>query len=65
VAELFVGVQMADAKRRRAARETFVNAVLEALLVITYDEHIARAHSELPVAIRRAGRPDCAERTTR
>ena len=31
--------------------------MLEALPVITYDEQIARAHAELLVAIRRAGRP--------
>jgi tRNA(fMet)-specific endonuclease VapC len=57
VAELLVGVQMADTKRRRATREVFVNEVLDALPVITYDEQIARAHAELLVAARRAGRP--------
>jgi tRNA(fMet)-specific endonuclease VapC len=57
VAELLVGVQMADTKRRRAARSTFVQQVLDAVPVINYDEQIARAHAELLVAVRRAGRP--------
>ena len=57
VAELLVGVQMADTKRRRAARETFVQQVLDAVPVINYDEQVARAHAELLVAVRRAGRP--------
>jgi tRNA(fMet)-specific endonuclease VapC len=57
VAELFVGVQMADTKRRRAAREAFVDEVLETVPVVAYDEQIARAHAELLVAVRRAGRP--------
>jgi len=57
VAELLVGVQMADTKRRRAARDAFVREVLEAVPIVTYDEEIARAHAELLVAVRRAGRP--------
>jgi tRNA(fMet)-specific endonuclease VapC len=57
LAELLVGVEMADTKRRRVAREAFVNDVLEAVPVITYDEEIARVHAELLVAVRRAGRP--------
>jgi tRNA(fMet)-specific endonuclease VapC len=57
VAELLVGVEMADTKRRRVTREAFVNDVLEAVPVITYDEEIARVHAELLVAVRRVGRP--------
>jgi len=38
VAELLVGVQMADTKRRRAARDAFVREVLEAVPIVTYDE---------------------------
>lgn len=57
LAELLVGVEMADTKRRRVARDAFVNDVLEAVPVITYDEEIARVHAELLVAVRRAGRP--------
>ena len=57
LAELLVGVEMADTKRRRVAREAFVNDVLEAVPVITYDEEIARVHAELLVVVRRVGRP--------
>jgi tRNA(fMet)-specific endonuclease VapC len=57
VAELLVGVQMADTKRRRTTREAFVLDVLESVPVLTYDEQIARSHAELLVAVRRAGRP--------
>lgn len=57
VAELLVGVELADTKRRRARRETFVQQVLDAVPVINYDESVARAHAELLVAVRRAGRP--------
>jgi tRNA(fMet)-specific endonuclease VapC len=57
VAELLVGVQLADTKRRRIAREAFVQQVLDTVPVISYDEHIARSHADLLVAVRRAGRP--------
>ena len=57
VAELLVGVQMAGTKRRRAARQAFVQQVLDAVPVINYDEQTARAYAELLVAVRRAGRP--------
>jgi tRNA(fMet)-specific endonuclease VapC len=57
VAELLVGVEMAGTQRRRAARATFVDGVLDALPVIPYDEDIARSHADLLVAARRAGRP--------
>jgi tRNA(fMet)-specific endonuclease VapC len=57
VAELLVGVQMADTKRRHSTREAFVLDVLETVPVIIYDEQIARSHAELLVAVRRAGRP--------
>jgi tRNA(fMet)-specific endonuclease VapC len=57
VAELLVGVHMANTKGRRAARGAFVQQVLDAVPVIDYDEQIARAHAELLVVVRRAGRP--------
>jgi tRNA(fMet)-specific endonuclease VapC len=57
VAELLVGIEMADTKRRRATRESFVEQVLDAVPVINYDEHVARSHAELLVAVRRVGRP--------
>jgi predicted nucleic acid-binding protein len=38
-------------------RDAFVQEVLEAVPVISYDEEIAWTHTELLVAVRRAGRP--------
>lgn len=56
VAELAVGVELADG-RRRPGREAFLAAVLEALSVESYDIDIARAHGALLAHMRRAGRP--------
>jgi tRNA(fMet)-specific endonuclease VapC len=56
VAELGVGVELAEGERR-ARREAFVAAVLEAVSVEGYDLDVARAHSALLAHTRRAGRP--------
>jgi tRNA(fMet)-specific endonuclease VapC len=56
VAELGVGVELANGKRRRG-REAFVAAVLEAISVEAYDLDVARAHSALLAHTRRAGTP--------
>jgi tRNA(fMet)-specific endonuclease VapC len=55
VAELLVGVELADG-RRRSKRKAFVEAVLEAVSVETYDLDVARAHSALLAHTRRSGR---------
>jgi tRNA(fMet)-specific endonuclease VapC len=55
VAELLVGVELADG-RRRSRRKAFVEAVLEAVSVETYDLDVARAHSALLAHTRRSGR---------
>jgi tRNA(fMet)-specific endonuclease VapC len=55
-AELTVGVELADEKRR-PAREAFVAAVLEAVSIEAYDLAVAQAHSALLVHARRSGRP--------
>lgn len=55
-AELLVGVGLARG-RRRAAREAFVENVLEAVPVLPYDLRTARAHAGLLVSVRRSGRP--------
>lgn len=57
VAELAVGVEMADSTRRHQARRAFVTAVLEALSVESYGLEVARAHGALLAHTRRAGRP--------
>jgi tRNA(fMet)-specific endonuclease VapC len=56
VAELMVGVELADGKRR-AGREAFAAAVLEAVSVEGYDLDVARAHGALLAHTRRAGTP--------
>jgi tRNA(fMet)-specific endonuclease VapC len=56
VAELVVGGELADGKRR-AARETFLTAVLEAVSIEYYDLDVARAHGALLAHTRRSGRP--------
>jgi tRNA(fMet)-specific endonuclease VapC len=56
VAELAVGVELAD-DDRRAARKAFVAAVLEAVSTEPYDTDVARAHGALLAHIRRTGRP--------
>jgi tRNA(fMet)-specific endonuclease VapC len=56
VAELAVGVELADEKRR-GKRRAFVAAVLETVSVETYDLDVARAHGALLVHARRSGRP--------
>jgi tRNA(fMet)-specific endonuclease VapC len=55
-AELAVGVELADGKRRKT-REAFVAAVLEAIAVEDYDLDVARAHGALLAHTQRDGRP--------
>jgi len=56
VAELSVGVELAEGRTRRN-RSDFLDGVLEAVPVIDYDLEVARAHARLLVAVRRRGRP--------
>lgn len=56
VAELTVGVELAD-ERRRADRGAFAEAVLEAVSVEDYDTDVARAHGALLAHTRRSGQP--------
>jgi tRNA(fMet)-specific endonuclease VapC len=53
-AELLVGVEMADAKRR-AGRERFVSEILDTLSIEPYDLAIARSHAKLLAHTRRQG----------
>ncbi len=55
-AELLVGVELADA-RRRQAREAFVGDVLATIPVEEYDLDVARAHARLLAHVRRTGLP--------
>jgi tRNA(fMet)-specific endonuclease VapC len=56
IAELLVGVHLADAAHR-TARQEFVDDVTAAVPIIGYDSAVAVSHSELLVAVRRLGRP--------
>lgn len=53
-AELLVGVELADAKRR-AGRERFVTEVLDTVSIEPYDLAIARSHATLLAHTRRHG----------
>jgi tRNA(fMet)-specific endonuclease VapC len=56
VAELVVGVELADGERRKS-REAFVAAILQSVSVEPYDLDVARAHGVLLAHTRRSGRP--------
>ena len=56
VAELKVGVQLAKG-RRRAKRERFVTAILDAVSIEPYDLDVADAHAGLLAHVRRTGTP--------
>lgn len=54
VAELLVGAELADGKRK-AARWKLVDAIIDTILIEDYDVTVARRHSELLAHVRRAG----------
>lgn len=56
VAELLVGVELAD-RRRRPARARLIELLLETVPVEPYDLGVARVHSKLLAELHRAGRP--------
>ena len=55
-AELLVGVELAD-KRRREGRERYVAGVFTTIPIESYDLHVARAHARLLAHVRRSGTP--------
>ena len=54
-AELLVGVELADASRRKG-RHSFVEGLLESVPVEEYDLEVARVHATLLAHTRRTGR---------
>ena len=56
LAELLVGVALADAKHR-TKRQAFVDAVARVLPIEAYEAEVARAHAALMAHVRRVGRP--------
>lgn len=55
-AELLVGVELADARRRRT-RQRYVEEVLSTVPMEGYDLEVARAHAILLAHTKRSGRP--------
>jgi tRNA(fMet)-specific endonuclease VapC len=55
VAELLVGVELAD-RRRRKSRERYVADLLATIPVEPYDSEVARSHASLLVHTRASGR---------
>lgn len=53
-AELLVGVELAD-RRRRSRREGYVSEILAMIPVESYDLDVARAHAHLLAHVRRSG----------
>lgn len=56
IAALGVGVETATGKRQRA-RRAFLDDLVDTLPIVGYDLEVARAHTQLLVAVRAAGRP--------
>ena len=56
VAELLVGVQLAD-RRRKPARRRYVEALIDTIPVEPYDLEVARTHASLLAHTHQAGRP--------
>ena len=55
-AELLVGVELAD-DRRRPVRQAFVTDLLSAVTIEPYDLSVAHEHAVLLAHVRRTGRP--------
>jgi len=56
IAELLVGVHLAD-RRHRSARTSFVDDITDVIPIVNYDAVVAASHADLLVAVRRQGRP--------
>ncbi len=56
IAELLVGVELADGAHR-AARQQLVEDVKDTIPVVDYDSTVATSHARLLVATRRQGKP--------
>jgi tRNA(fMet)-specific endonuclease VapC len=57
VAEMRVGVRLTKGNRQRAKHERFIDSILGAISVESYDLEVAAAHAELLAHVRRAGAP--------
>lgn len=57
LAELLVGVRMADTTERAAARQRKVDSLLDRVAVIPFDRFVAERWAELFAQLRRTGTP--------
>ena len=56
LAELLVGVALADSKHR-TKRQAFIDDVVSVLPIEAYEAEVAQAHATLMAHVRRVGRP--------
>lgn len=56
IAELRVGALLAN-RKRKIARDTYVNDVIATIPVLDYDVEVAEAHAKLLVEVRSQGKP--------
>jgi tRNA(fMet)-specific endonuclease VapC len=56
VAELLVGVELAD-RERQPARRRYVNSLIDAIPIEPYDLEVARTHAALLAHVHEEGRP--------
>jgi len=56
LAELSVGVELSKGKTK-VSRQGLVDEIVASIPIVDYDFSVARAHSQLLVAVRRQGRP--------
>jgi tRNA(fMet)-specific endonuclease VapC len=57
VAELWIGVELADSAPRRAARIRKIRVLLDGTTVLPFDERVAPTYARLYAVLRRAGTP--------
>ncbi len=57
LAELWIGVELADSASRRVARIRKIHALLDGAVVLSFDERVAPTYARLYAALRRAGTP--------
>ncbi|HWG72944.1 MAG TPA: PIN domain-containing protein [Acidimicrobiales bacterium] len=56
IAELLVGVELAD-RSHRAARQQFVDEIRDTIPIVDYDSTVASSHAQLLVVTRQQGKP--------
>ncbi len=57
LAELWIGVELADSEKQRAQRARRIEALLRGAAVLPFDERVAGTYARLYAALRKAGTP--------